>query len=238
MLLANFQHYFVPSAEVTLDEQLIAFRGRCSFRQYIPSKPAKYGIKIFALVDVHYPYTLNLEMYACKQPVGPFRMSNERHNVVIRMAQHVLGKNMNITMDNWFSSLRVAKQLFENGTTMVGTVRKDKREVSREFCLARGHPPCSSKFGFHPPCTMVSYVPKPNKVVILMSTMHNDATIDTTTGDSQKPEIITYYNRTQNGVDLVDKMSSLYDVSGNSRRWPLTVFFDLINLSALNALCI
>lgn len=238
LFLANFQRYFVPSAEVTLDEQLIAFRGRCSFRQYIPSKPAKYGIKIFALVDVHYPYTLNLEMYAGQQPDGPFRMSNERHDVVIRMAQPVLGKNINITMDNWFSSLRVAKQLFENGTTMVGTVRKDKREVPREFRLARGHPPCSSKFGFHPPCTMVSYVPKPNKVVILMSTMHNDATIDTTTGDSQKPEIITYYNRTKNGVDLVDKMCSLYNVSRNSRRWPLTVFFDLLNLSALNALCI
>lgn len=238
MILANFQRNFVPSAELTLDEQLIPFRGRCSFRQYIPNKPAKYGIKIFALVDVHYPYTLNLEIYAGQQPEGPFRQSNERLDIVMRLSQPVLGKNFNITMDNWFSSLRVAKQLFENSTTMVGTVRKDKREVPREFRLARGNPPCSSKFGFHPPCTLVSYVPKPNKVVILMSTMHNDATIDAATGYRRKPEIITYYNRTKNGVDLVDKMCSLYDVSRNSRRWPLTVFFDLLNLSALNALCI
>lgn len=57
-------------------------------------------------------------------------------------------------------------------------------------------------------------------------------------GDSRKPEIITYYNRTKNGVDLVDKMCPMYDVARNSRRWPLTVFFDLLNLSALNALCI
>lgn len=238
LFLSNFQHYFVPSAEMTLDEQLIAFRGRCAFRQYIPSKPAKYGIKIFALVDVHYPYTFNLEIYAGQQPEGPFRFSNERHDVVMRMVQPVLGKNMNITMDNWFSSLRVAKQLFENGTTMVGTVRKDKREVPRELRVATGNPPFSSRFAFHKPCTMVSYVPKPNKVVILMSTMHNDGKIDDTTGDSRKPEIITYYNRTKNGVDLVDKMCSLYDVSRNSKRWPLTVFFDLLNLSALNALCI
>lgn len=40
IILGNFQRYFVPSAELTLDEQLIPFRGRCSFRQYIPSKPA------------------------------------------------------------------------------------------------------------------------------------------------------------------------------------------------------
>lgn len=90
----------------------------------------------------------------------------------------------------------------------------------------------------HPPCTLVSYKANPNKVVILMSTMHNDAAIEADTGDKQKPEIISYYNRTKNGVDLIDKMCSLYDVSRNSRRWPVTVFYDLINLSALNALCI
>lgn len=35
----------------TIDEMLEGFRGRCSFRQYIPIKPNKYGIKIQALVD-------------------------------------------------------------------------------------------------------------------------------------------------------------------------------------------
>ncbi|CAJ1061405.1 piggyBac transposable element-derived protein 3-like%2C partial [Xyrichtys novacula] len=34
-----------PGPEITVDEQLVPFRGRCPFRQYIPSKPAKYGIK-------------------------------------------------------------------------------------------------------------------------------------------------------------------------------------------------
>ena len=32
---------------VTVDEQLISFRGRCPFRYYIPLKPAKYGIKMW-----------------------------------------------------------------------------------------------------------------------------------------------------------------------------------------------
>lgn len=39
-----------------------------------------------------------------------------------------------------------------------------------------------------------------------------------------------YHNLMKNGVDLVDKMCSLYDASRN--------FFDLLNLSALNAICI
>ncbi len=35
----------------TIDEMLVGFRGQCPFRQYIPSKPAKYGIKIYSIVD-------------------------------------------------------------------------------------------------------------------------------------------------------------------------------------------
>ena len=33
-----------PSENVTIDKQLVSFKGRYPFRQYIPSKPAKYGI--------------------------------------------------------------------------------------------------------------------------------------------------------------------------------------------------
>lgn len=42
----------VPELDVTIDEQLLAFRGRCNFIQYMPSKPAKYGIKFFGFVKV------------------------------------------------------------------------------------------------------------------------------------------------------------------------------------------
>lgn len=50
-IVKNCQDVYIPYENLTLDEELVAFRGRCGFRQYIPSKPAKYGIKIYALVD-------------------------------------------------------------------------------------------------------------------------------------------------------------------------------------------
>jgi len=36
---------------MTVDEQFVCFRGRCLFKQYIPSKPGKYGIKIWTICD-------------------------------------------------------------------------------------------------------------------------------------------------------------------------------------------
>lgn len=49
----------IPSDCVTIDEQLVPFRGRCRFLQYMPSKPAKYGLKIFWMCNARVPYALN-----------------------------------------------------------------------------------------------------------------------------------------------------------------------------------
>ena len=35
---------------ICVDERLNNFRGKCSFRQFMPSKPAKYGLKIWVVV--------------------------------------------------------------------------------------------------------------------------------------------------------------------------------------------
>ncbi|CAD7091433.1 unnamed protein product [Hermetia illucens] len=54
---------YTVGKNVTVDEQLVPFRGRCPFTQYIPSKPHKYGIKIWCLCDASTYYAWNLEVY-------------------------------------------------------------------------------------------------------------------------------------------------------------------------------
>lgn len=84
--VANCKNSYSPGRCVTIDEKLEAFRGRCSFKQYIPSTPAKYGIKIYALCDAAVFYTFNMEIYCGKQPEGPFSVSNKPADVVKRLA--------------------------------------------------------------------------------------------------------------------------------------------------------
>ncbi|CAH2005699.1 unnamed protein product [Acanthoscelides obtectus] len=42
----NIQKVYYPGKDTSLDEALILWRGRLLFRQYIPNKSAKYGIKL------------------------------------------------------------------------------------------------------------------------------------------------------------------------------------------------
>lgn len=236
MFVENCKKAYILGEYTTIDEMLLAFRGRCKFRQYIPSKPAKYGIKILALVDAKNFYVFNLEIYAGKQPEGPFSLSNKPFDVVNRLVQPISKTGRNVTFDNWFTSYELVSHLLkEHKLTSVGTVRKNKRQVPPEFCKTRGAEVYSSKFGFQKDITLVSHIPKKNKVVLLMSSLHHNAQIDESTGEKKKTEINTFYNSTKGGVDVADELSATYDVSRNSKKWPLTVFYAIMNMAGINA---
>lgn len=193
---------------------------------------------MFALVDSINYYTLNIELYAGKQPDGPFLVDNAASCVVKRLANPILNTGRNITFDNWFTSFPLADYLLQNKTTMVGTVRKNKREIPPEFLISKGRDLYSSYFGFSKNKSIVSYKAKSNKIVLIASTMHNDKAIDMNTGEKLKPEMITFYNSTKSGVDTMDWMTENYSVARHSARWPLTVFYSLLNIGGLNSMIV
>lgn len=65
--------------------------------------------------------------------------------------------------------------------------------------------------------------------------MHFDDNIDTSTGDKQKPEIMAFYNKTKGGVDTLDKLCGSYNVARNTKRWPMVVFFSMLNVRGFNS---
>lgn len=236
-VVAKFKNAYNPSDYLSIDEQLVSFRGNCPFRQYIPSKAAKYGIKIYALVSASDFYTSNLEVYVGLQPEGPFRLSNTSMDLVMRLVEPVVGSRRNITADNYFVSLPLAVSLLDDKSlTLVGTIRGNRRVVPKNFLADKDREIHSSIFGYHEKATLVSYTPKKNKAVLALSTMHGIGEIDPSTGNEKKPVIITTYNETKFGVDILDKMCKQYDCSRNSRRWPLTIFFHLLNVGCVNSL--
>ena len=48
-------------------------------------------------------------------------------------------------------------------------------------------------------------------------------------------ESIEFYNKTKFGVDVMDQMARKYSTKSSSRRWPLQVFFNILDLAGINA---
>ena len=231
--VARLPLIYNPGPNVTVDEKLMPFRGRCPFRQYIPSKPAKYGIKIWAACDAASSYAWNLQVYTGKRHGGAPE-KNQGMRVVLDLAQGLSGHN--ITCDNFFTSHELGQELLKRKLTMLGTVRKNRTELPPQLLKKEDRPVQSSKFAYTADTTLASYVPKKGKNVVLMSTLHRDGRI--CGQEHQKPEMIMDYNATKGGVDNLDKLVTAYSCKRKTLRWPLVIFFDMLDISAYNAFVI
>ncbi len=94
---------------------------------YIPSKPAKYGLKFWITADSASCYYLNVQMYCGASDRQPNQSLGE--NVVIQQTEFLQGSGRNLTTDNFFTSLKLADELRARNMTLVGTMRANKQEI-------------------------------------------------------------------------------------------------------------
>lgn len=232
-IVNNLRKHYIPGANITVDEQLVPFRGRCPFKQYLPSKPDKYGMKIWWACDSGTFYPLNAIPYTGKDVV---RATGLGRQVVEKLVEPYEGSNRNVTCDNYFTDHELALSLLSKGLTIVGTVRKNKTFIPPEFHPRADRPSQSSVFGFSKTTTLVSYVPKPRKAVVLLSTMHHDSSVDE--ANANKPEIIMYYNSTKGAVDTLDQEVHQYMSKRRTNRWPFAFFMNGLDVTGFAAFVI
>jgi len=213
----NCKTAYKPSEFVTVDEQLLPSKARCRFTQNIASKPDKFGIKFWICADVKSKYVLQGFPYLGKDETHPADMQLGEH-VVLKLMEPFLDKGRNVTTDNFFTSLSLARRLLSRSTSLVGTVRMNKRELP-PVAKDVSSPRFESTILKTETEILTIYRCKPRKNVAILSTMHSDVRI----ADNEKkvPESVDFYNHTKYGVDIVDQMARKYTTRSGSRRWPV-----------------
>ena len=64
---------YVPYGNYAVDESMIRFKGRMAFRQYMPAKPIKWGVKIWVLAETSTGYLSKFQVYTGRAPEGQGR---------------------------------------------------------------------------------------------------------------------------------------------------------------------
>ncbi|XP_040918201.1 piggyBac transposable element-derived protein 4-like [Toxotes jaculatrix] len=226
----RLQLMYNPGVDICVDEQLVPFRGHCRFRQYIPNKPARYGMKIWVACDARTSYAWKMLVYTGKQD-GASPEVNQGKRVVLELLEGLEGHT--VTCDNFFTSYALGEELLKRKIAMVGTIRKNKPELPPKLLEVRKRAILSSMFAFSSTHTLVSYVPKRGKNVLLLSTKHREPAISNE--PHRKPMIILDYNRNKGGVDNLDKVTGTYSCRRRTQRWPLKMFYNMLDVSAYNA---
>ena len=224
--IENSQKAYRPGVSVTIDEQLFPTKARCRFTQYMPQKPDKFGIKFWILADLDTKYCFNVSPYLGRDEQ---RVDGLGTHVVMQLMEPLFGKGHNVTTDNFFTNKDLAERLLRHKTTITGTIRANRRELPPPTRL---HLYASEFFQFDQ-LNLVRYQAKPKKTVCVLSTQHkgNRTQVD----GKKKPESVIYYNNNKYGVDILDSMCRQMSTKAGCRRWPLAVFYNILDFAAVNA---
>ena len=229
----KLQQFFVPNADLTLDEQLLEFHGRVKFRVYMKSKPAKYGIKIVWLCDSETAFALNGVPYIGETTLTAAEKENMSISEAISMKtmRPYLNKGHSVTADNWFTTPSLATNLADHDTSLVGTVRSNNRDLPPKAKTTAGRRKKSTEYFKSGNQILLSFWDKGTKPVLLLSTLHTTVDVDSI----DLPEIVQHYNATKSGVDAMDRMVRYYTCKRKCFRWTYGFFCNMIDIALLNA---
>ena len=180
---------YTPGTGCTVDESLHRFRGMCSFKQYIPNKPSKYGIKVYVLAHSKTFYLVSSKIYTGAGTHAPgLPVENQ---AVLDLVPSVLGTST----DNYYTSVPLAMELKSRKLTLVGTMKKNKACIPSSFLVKADEGTVQYAFDHANNFTLLSVATnkkKKNKRAVFLSTMHSEKKRDEDTG---KDEIKVFYNQ-------------------------------------------
>ncbi|KAE9528590.1 hypothetical protein AGLY_012165 [Aphis glycines] len=236
LLVSKYKRAYIPEESLCIDESVIPFIGRLSFRQYLKNKRHRYGVKIFKLC-VHDGFTVDFRIYAGKEAVQGLEVSTK---IVMELTHEYLNFGRTIYTDNWYTSVNLAHKLLEQNTHLVGTLRANRKQNPKDVVqkkLKKGQVIAQqSDRG------IVVLKWKDKRDVLMLSTKHSDTMIETINKRGQttkKPEIVIDYNKGKALVDICDQRSSYHSPLRKSMKWYRKVAIEIIlSTSVLNAMCL
>ena len=124
--IKNSQNCYVPGQNITVDEQLFPTKARCKFT----NKPNKFGLQFWLASDVNSKYVVNGFPYLGKDQTKPSTIPLSEF-VVLKLIESFTFSWRNISTDNFFTSLSLTSKLLQKHTTLLGTIRANKRELPK-----------------------------------------------------------------------------------------------------------
>ena len=129
----NFEKFLVSDDYLSQDETLYPTRTQISFKQFNPSKPAKFGMLYKSINACCYPFTFSAAVYPGKpkaEPTSYYTLGTSQtvKYLIQNWECHTNLVGRNILYNRLFTLIPMAKWLLDRGITSVGTLQSNQKE--------------------------------------------------------------------------------------------------------------
>lgn len=233
----TFARRYRPGRDLSIDEAMVAFKGRCFFRQFMPAKPVKWGFKVWTIAESKTGYVSGFEIYTGRR-IAP-SPNGLGYDVVMSLTEVYQYQCRHLYFDNFFSSIPLMRDLEERLTYACSTVRSNRKGlppvIKEPGQMQRGE---SIKLQCG---NMLVLIWHDNRGVRMLSTNSNpvDGVVQRRVGKEKVPvpcpDSIIKYNANMGGVDLADQNRSYYSVGRESTKFWRYLAWYLFNTAIINS---
>ncbi|KAK2578713.1 hypothetical protein KPH14_000840 [Odynerus spinipes] len=235
-LRAAFSNTFYLFSNLCIDESLLLYKGRLSFKQFIPSKRNRFGIKSFVLCDCKTGYIQDFIVYTGGDTtIGPKNKDyGKSGSMVMSLLEPYLGKGHTLYVDNWYTSPALFDVLHKNYTNACGIVKKRRKGMPKMDEKLKKGEACFRSAG-----NMLAIKWQDKKEVWMISTVHKAEFADvkkrySTQNIVQKPSCVLEYNKLMDAVDKTDMViSTIHSTRKTIKCSP--ALFNLLHTNVTNA---
>ncbi len=234
----------------SIDEQIVPFKGRHIRKQYLPSKPHRWGFKMITRGSSS-GIIFDFILYAGTETelISPRNQFSTVGNAVRSLCLTIPPgtENVKLFMDNFYMTLDLILHLkSEMKIHTTGTMRSNRLhncplENEKEL-KRRGRGSYDEYTDMNSNVTVIRWLD--NRVVTLASTHLDSMPTDTVRRwdsktkkhiDVSRPHAIAMYNAHMGGIDLNDMLQSMYQNQRKSRKWYMRILYYLTWIAITNS---
>jgi hypothetical protein len=242
-----FQSHWLPGTEMSIDEDMISYLGRNRMIQYLPKKARKHGFRAWKLCD-NSDFLLKLDIYPGENYVKPgFQKYDWGEDAVwslidgLNLRRREQGALRRLFTDNFFTTVRLARDLVKKNIYLTGTIRKNRIGLPRSWMEKDLVPNRYDSAWKMAPDGMLIQRWKETKEVSFLSTVYGPEMVPTERWHDGKkwrglgPLVAQKYNENMGSTDRHNRARFAVSFHRKSLKWTHSVIMYLIECAVVNA---
>ena len=218
---------------------MVKYKGQLSFCQYLPSKPTKWGIKVWSLCESSTGYMSNFQVYTGREDNQEKGLA---YRVVHDLTEPYHNTYIRCYMDNFFTGVDLFNALRRDMIYACGTVHSNQKGLPTYLLPKNVHNMIKGEYKVAQKDDLTYAIWQDTKPVLVLSNGHgpqeqHNVSQKGSDGHHHQipaPKMVADYQNNMKGVDVCDQMVGYYMPPHRSNKWWHHLFF-FLSISIHNA---